>query len=216
MSHRYFDSLARTLPAHLDVRAVDLPGFGGTARPIERWEIGDYADHLARVIERLGGSPIILIGHSMGSQFVTELAHRRPDLVAGVVLMAPVVEIGRRTTAQQATALLADAMFERPSSNALVFADYVRTGPIWFATQLRAMLSYRIEERMPGLQMPVMVMRGERDTVSRTAWCRQLATLADDGEFVELSDLPHVAQRSSASAVSDAIAGFVERLSPRS
>ena len=211
MSHRSFHTLADELAPHHDVIALDLPGFGGTARPATGWEVADYADHIAHEIERADVGPVTLVGHSMGAQFVTEAAVRRPDLVAGVVLIGPVVEVARRTVWWQASALVLDTVVETPSTNILVFADYARSGLRWYLTEVPAMLGYPLEQRITGITCPVLVVRGARDPVSRSAWCRQLAALARDGEVLEVAGQAHVVQRSAADVVAAAITTFSAR-----
>jgi hypothetical protein len=52
--------------------------------------------------------------------------------VPQVVLMGPVVDVRNRTVFRQMTALTKDALlYETPGSNALVFSDYLRCGPLW-------------------------------------------------------------------------------------
>ncbi|MEM8924277.1 MAG: alpha/beta hydrolase [Actinomycetota bacterium] len=73
--------------------AVDLPGHGRSGgAPLT--SIGDMADWLGRYIEALAGAGIaggkgevVVVGHSMGTFIGLELAVRRPELVARLVLL---------------------------------------------------------------------------------------------------------------------------------
>lgn len=211
MSHRYFDRLASDLSPDHRVFAVDLPGFGGTARPSRPWSVEDYASHLIGELDRLGARNVSLVGHSMGAQFAVEVARLRPDAVGRLVLIGPVVESGRRTLWWQASALLLDSLREPPATGARVFADYVRTGIRWYLTELQAMFAYPIEQRMSELRVPVLVIRGARDPVSRSAWCLHLAHLTPNGVVLQIGGQPHVVQRSAAPTVGAAIRSFVQR-----
>jgi pimeloyl-ACP methyl ester carboxylesterase len=51
--------------------------------------MSDFADAVASVIEREGASPALVVGHSFGGQAALRLAHRRPELVRGLLLAAP-------------------------------------------------------------------------------------------------------------------------------
>jgi pimeloyl-ACP methyl ester carboxylesterase len=67
--------------------ALDLYGFGYSARPAglstrERW-----AEQLATFITEVIGEPAVVIGHSMGGVAVSELARTRPELTRGLVLV---------------------------------------------------------------------------------------------------------------------------------
>lgn len=74
--------------AHHGYRAVaiDLPGHGGTpGEPCS--SIGDYADWLAEAIAGLDVGAVHVAGHSLGSLIGLELAARRPELVATLMLL---------------------------------------------------------------------------------------------------------------------------------
>jgi pimeloyl-ACP methyl ester carboxylesterase len=67
--------------------APDLPGFGHSERlRVEEATIGDLADHVAGTLEALGVVRCAVYGMHTGAKVALELAHRRPDLVAGLVL----------------------------------------------------------------------------------------------------------------------------------
>jgi pimeloyl-ACP methyl ester carboxylesterase len=74
--------------AHHGLRAiaVDLPGHGHSeGEPLAT--IADMADWLGRFIEAAGIAPAAVVGHSMGSFIALELAARRHELVASIVLL---------------------------------------------------------------------------------------------------------------------------------
>ena len=119
----------------------------------------------------------------MGSQFAIEAALQQPGRVSQLVLMGPVVDSKRRTVMQQALALGRDSLFfESPSSNALVFTDYLRCGPVWYLKTLRVMMGYPTEQKIPGVSAPVLVLRGANDPVASADWCRRLAAHAAEGQ----------------------------------
>jgi pimeloyl-ACP methyl ester carboxylesterase len=77
-SHRYFARLHDELARDADTVSVDLPGFGGVAKPDHVLEVAETASGLAQVLDALGAGPYILVGHSMGTQWVVELAAKLP------------------------------------------------------------------------------------------------------------------------------------------
>ncbi len=67
--------------------ALDLYGFGYSARPSgtptrERW-----AKQVADVIREVVGGPAVVVGHSMGGVVAIEVARRYPELTRGLVLV---------------------------------------------------------------------------------------------------------------------------------
>ena len=77
------------LAPHVRVVAYDRAGLGGSAPAPGRATIGRMIDDLASVITGLAAGPCVLAGHSWGGILVQLLAFRRPDLVAGLVLVDP-------------------------------------------------------------------------------------------------------------------------------
>jgi pimeloyl-ACP methyl ester carboxylesterase len=208
MSHRYYRRLQVLLARHGDTLAIDLPGFGGTPTPDQQLSIADYATHTAATLEKMGVHRAVLVGHSMGAQFVTELALQRPDMISHVVLLGPVVDPARRTVFQQSLSLGLDSLLESPLGNAKVFSDYVRSGPRWYLTELPVMMTYALEARLALVSQPALVIRGSRDPVAAQPWCEKLAATAPNGRFVEIPGKPHIVQHGGAAGTAEAILDF--------
>jgi pimeloyl-ACP methyl ester carboxylesterase len=77
------------LAPRLRVAAYDRAGIGGSAPAPGLVTIDRQVDDLASVITGLAAGPCVLAGHSWGGMLVQLLAFRRPDLVAGLVLVDP-------------------------------------------------------------------------------------------------------------------------------
>lgn len=77
------------LAPHVRVTAYDRAGIGGSAPAPGPATIDRQVDDLASVITRLAAGPCVLAGHSWGGMLVHLLAFRRPELVAGLVLVDP-------------------------------------------------------------------------------------------------------------------------------
>lgn len=71
--------------------AVDRPGFGWSDRGAagKSWQLGEQARLIGLLLDRLGTGPVVVAGHSWGSAVGLRLALDRPDLVKGLVLIAP-------------------------------------------------------------------------------------------------------------------------------
>jgi pimeloyl-ACP methyl ester carboxylesterase len=208
MSHRYFRRLQVLLAGHGNTYAIDLPGFGATPRPDRQLSISDYADVIAATLQKMGAGRAVVIGHSMGAQFATELAAQNPDLVSHLVLLGPVVDPTRRSFRQQALALGRDSLREGPVGNAIALADYARSGMRWYMTELPVMLAYELQARLALVGQPVLVVRGSRDPVAPRTWCQKLVATAPDGRFLELPGKPHMVQHAAAASTAAGILAF--------
>lgn len=209
VSHRYLALLHDVLAEQRTVYSIDLPGFGGLPKPPRDVDVPAMAAALGVVVASLGAGPVVLVGHSMGSQWVVELAMQRPELVTDVVAMGPVADARHRTALAQTAALALDTLGEGPAINVVVFTDYVRCGPRWYLIQLRHMLAYRLEDRVAELRRPLLLIRGERDPIAGREWCRMLRDRAPRASLVAIPGQFHVAQQSRPRAVASAILAHV-------
>lgn len=193
VSARYFRPLADALEPDSHVLVPDLPGFGRSPDPEHALDVAELADVVATLVTDRGLVAPVLVGHSMGAQVVTEVLASRPGLAGGAVLIGPVVDVDARSATRQAVRLVRDLRHEPLRSNVVVFSDYLRCGPRRYIATLPHMLGYAIHERLPLAAEPVVVVRGEHDTVAPSSWVRHLAALAPRGSAAEVPDAGHVA-----------------------
>ncbi|MGI5128272.1 thioesterase II family protein [Pseudonocardia sp. CA-107938] len=90
-SASYFFPLARALPAHVEVFAVQYPGRQDRFTEPCIDDVGVLAEHLAPVLAARRDLPLVLFGHSMGATVAFEIARRLVDTAgppAGLVVSA--------------------------------------------------------------------------------------------------------------------------------
>ena len=70
-----------------------LPGHGTNHRDLGRTRYADWVQTVENVLDHLleGCDQVVLIGHSVGGMITLDIASRRPDDVAAVVVINPVV-----------------------------------------------------------------------------------------------------------------------------
>ena len=193
MSSSYFRPFTEVLARDSHVLVPDLPGFGRSPKVDAPLGVAGLADVVAALVEDRGLVAPVLVGHSMGTQTVTEVLASRPGLAAGAVLIGPVTDDRARSAGRQALRLLRDGRHEPMRVNALITADYVRCGPRWYAGTLPHMLRYPILERIAATVDPVLVARGANDPIAPLDWVRRLAAAAPRGSEAEIPGAGHVA-----------------------
>ena len=82
-----WDEVAARLTDHR-VLIVDRPGYGRSGE--ETLSIEGNAELLAAMVVERGAVPVTVVGHSYGGGVAIELAARRPDIVAGLVLVGSI------------------------------------------------------------------------------------------------------------------------------
>lgn len=197
MGHSVYDRFVSAARHECEVFCVDLPGFGDAPEPSEALSIQATADLLTECIRELHLAPLTAVGHSMGAQIVAELAARHPDLLECLVLIAPTVNRHERTAAKQAKRMLQDLGNNTFPVLTKGLVAYLRTGPRWFLKKLGPTLEHRIEDCLPAIPHPALVLRGERDAVCPHAWADEVTTLLPKGHLEELPDRGHEALISS-------------------
>ncbi|MGH3284829.1 MAG: alpha/beta fold hydrolase [Streptosporangiaceae bacterium] len=186
------------LAPHLRVAAYDRAGIGGSAPAAGLVTIDRQVDDLASVITGLAAGPCVLAGHSWGGMLVQLLAFRRPDLVAGLVLVDPGHE-------ELESALPLPAQWGWRVISAVCPDELHGDAPVTFA----AIRELRAAER-PFPDVPVVVLSAARGFPRRfrAHWTRlqaALAAAAPQGRHVVVGGTGHTIPRDRPGAVADTI-----------
>ena len=80
--------VAPKMTGDVDFRAVTLPGFSTVPKDPALRTLSDYADRLAELCEDVERP--VLLGHGIGGSMALDLASRRPEILGGLILHAPV------------------------------------------------------------------------------------------------------------------------------
>ena len=212
VSSRYFVPLARVLAEQRPVVALDLPGFGRSERPPRALGVGDLAGVLAAWLAQSGLQRPVLVANSMGCQIVVDLAVRRPELPGPLVLVGPSVDPHARTALRQAARLALDAVREPRSLVRLVVLEYARFGPLRLARLARSALADRIEEKLPLVAAPALVLRGARDPLAPPRWAREAASLLPQGRLAVVEGEAHACHYSAPGQVASVVERFLEEV----
>jgi pimeloyl-ACP methyl ester carboxylesterase len=95
-SHLNWDLLAPLLTPHGRVYAIDLPGFGRSEPGERKVSVQANVAVVKRFIDEVAGTPVVLVGNSMGGMISILVAGERPDAVSSLVLLDPAVPGPRR------------------------------------------------------------------------------------------------------------------------
>ncbi len=190
VGQRYFEPLARELG-------------NGLVRPEFR-EPASIAELGSQLGDLLDG-PTLLVANSMGCQVATALAVQRPELVRSLALVGPTVDSRTHSFVRHVFRLAADGWFEPLRLTATVISDYATFGPRALLRQARHALDDRIEERLPLLDVPAIVVRGAHDPLCQAGWAQEAAGLLPQGRLVTIAGAGHAVHFSHPREVADAI-----------
>jgi 2-hydroxy-6-oxonona-2,4-dienedioate hydrolase len=191
LSGTYMLPLARALASGFSALVPDLPGQGKSDQPRGPGDISDLAETLGNWLDASGLIRPAFVANSLGCQVVTELAVRRPQRVGPLVLVGPTVDPARRAGRHQLVAALRDSAREPFALLTLAARDNAAAGIRTLLATFRSALTDRIEERLPLIDQPTVVVRGELDGFVGAAWAEQAAALLPRGRLLVVPGEAH-------------------------
>jgi len=192
---RVWDALLPHLRLGLRILRFDKRGHGLSDDPSAPFTIQDLAGDAAAILDRFEVKEVTVVGLSIGGLIAQALAHARPDLVRGVVLMDTAARIGPPEMWQDRIAAvhrdgigsMADAVMvrwfppafhrDRGAELALWRNMLCRTTTAGYAGCCAAIAGADLTETTAALRLPAIVMAGELDAATPPALVRATADL---------------------------------------
>jgi 2-hydroxy-6-oxonona-2,4-dienedioate hydrolase len=210
VSSRYMVPTAERLAVHHRVYAPDLPGFGKSEKPPHALDVSGLSDALAAWMEAAGLKRAALVGNSMGCQIIADLAARRPERVERAVLQGPTMDPYARTILRQAGRFLLDTPREPPSLLPIELLDYLSAGTRRAWRTFRYALDDRIEDKLPKVRVPTLVVRGSQDPIVPQSWAEEVSGLLPMGRLVVIPDASHTLNYGRAPELARAVTDFLD------
>ncbi|WP_210481391.1 alpha/beta fold hydrolase [Naasia sp. SYSU D00948] len=191
-SHEDWRAAAQRLGARWRVFAVDLPGHGASPVATEPFTVVDLAQAVLDIVDLLDVDDFGVVGTSFGGAVAQELALAEPEglVFTGVVCSAPRMgdpESWREraaTVRRNGTGTLVSTLVERwfspgfatahPTVVGRVLAGVAATDDESYALCCEALGAWDATERIGGLRVPVVAVRGEHDPVATPEAMRPL------------------------------------------
>jgi pimeloyl-ACP methyl ester carboxylesterase len=222
---------------------LDLPGHGTADKPPLEWfTLKNYTALLDQFCRHFGLKDILLVGHSMGGLLSLNLALTRPELVASMILIAPVVEgsflayldpwLGLEKFVHHpltegllqiynAFPWLAAPVglnwYARPSmlmtdSFKQAQADFARCPFATLYGNFKLVRQADLRPHLPRLQTPTLVITGDRDRVVSPRQAELLARSAPQAKLVVISQSGHLPFDEQPELFAAAVAEYVRPL----
>lgn len=209
ISSLYMVPTARLLAQDFPVLAPDLPGFGWSGKPRAVLSVRGMADALAGWMQAVELSSAALVAHSLGCQVAVDLAVRRPELVQSLVLAGPTMDPAARRAWVMVARWVRDWPFERPSLGLAHLRDFALAGPRRALLTFRHALADRIEDKLPLIRVPTLVVRGERDPIAPQRWAEEAVGLLPQGRLAVIPRGPHCVNYGTPVAFAGVVRAFL-------
>lgn len=191
------NALDGPLTADFDVLAFDQRGLGRSSRPDIPYAMADYAEDVAGLLDAAGWGACGVVGVSFGGMVALEFAVRHPERVSRMVLCCtssggaggasyPLHELQQLPAAERAITSIElgdtrfDAAWREANPDAFTrILDMERASESvgddeagraqGFRRQLEARAAHDVWDRLPSLEMPVLVCGGRYDGIAPPA-----------------------------------------------
>lgn len=208
VSSRELRPLVARLGEHIPAWTVDLPGFGQSAKPPYPLGLPELADALADWLDAEQLPPACLVGCSFGCQLAVDVAVRYPKLVRSLVLVGPTVDPMARSWPRLISRWIRNSVREDPRMAPLNLADYREAGFRQVMASFTAAMRDRVEDKLPHVTAPTLVIRGEFDRMVPQAWAEEVTRRTPSARLVVVPGMPHMIPFRDPAALAPAIRGF--------
>lgn len=215
-------------PAH----AWDQPGYGESAT-VEPYDFEQVSAALRRLIEALGGEPVVLVGHSMGGMVAQEAYARFPELVKALVLcftspafagadtafarefiaarLAP-LDAGQ-TMAAIAARLMPTMRGSKSDPAGLALAERIMAAvpPDTYRKAVRMLTTFDRRRELAAIRVPTLLIAGTDDRTAPPEVMRKMAQKIPGAEYVLLEGCGHLGPMDQPEAVNAALEDFLRR-----
>jgi len=206
----YWKDQVVSFSKNFKVVAVDLAGHGESGLGRKSWTIEAFGCDVAAVVKKLGLRRVILIGHSMGGDVITEAARQLPGIVVGLIMIDTYKKLGPGRTPQEvkafvdklrtdfkdSTSALVKSMFAPGSDSSLVnwvAADMSSAPPAIALDALDHSFSYsrQIPRTLEEIKLPVISINSDSsptDVESMEHYGVQVMIMQGAGHFMMMED----------------------------
>lgn len=191
LSHRYMIPTATRLTSSLKVYMPDLPGYGDSDKPRETYDVPALADAVAAWMPTVGLERASFLGNSFGCQVIADLAARHPQRTQAVVLQGPTTPKDERSVFWQFVRWRQNQRYNPEWLGDVTRVDYEKAGTMRLLRSFFVQIGDPIEDKMPRIQAPVLVIRGSEDPIANQEWCEALVRLCRRGELAVIPEVAH-------------------------
>ena len=219
---------AKLAPTHRTI-ATDHRGWGESEAPASGYALADLAADATGVVRALDLKRYVLVGHSMGGKVAQLLAARRPEGLAGLVLVAPApptplalpkvardMMAGAYDTAESVEATIDQVLAGSPLGRAdreQVVSDSLRGAGQARKAWPTATSLEDISDIVARIEVPVLVISGDKDRVDTPDALRaELLPRIPQARLQVLADVGHLSPLEAPDTLAGLIADFVGTL----
>jgi len=194
-SWRYWVPTMEELSIEYRTYALDLWGFGDSDRLDGHYDVESYVTLVRDFITTLGiKPPIPLVGHALGAVTAVLLAARHPDMVSRVMAVSlPLLgETLNPRLSNQGGSIPIDRVLGRrlPPEYESVRVEAIKAEESAVIGSANSVRGLNLSPKLARIQVPVLLVHGERDNVVPPPQAERLNGLLGTGSQIHFITLP--------------------------
>jgi pimeloyl-ACP methyl ester carboxylesterase len=190
------------------------------------------AEALLRLLDRMNVARVHLVGHSMGGMVAQEFAATRPDRLRSLVLVATSAAFGRadgdwqreflatrlgpldrgRSMADLAPGIVAGLVGEAPDPAGVAQAirSMAKVPEATYRAALRCLLSFDRRDALRRIEVPTLLLAGERDQTAPPAVMERMAARIPQARCLVLPRAGHLANLEQPTSFNQELSAFLQ------
>ena len=213
VSSGYMMPTAVRLAPHYHVYLPDLPGFGRSPKPPHILNVTELSDTLASWMQTMKLPPAMFLGNSMGCQVIVNFALRYPECIKRAILVSPTMDPKALTIRQEAGRLLQDTPCEPIHFLPVLLREYALAGIPRTIRTLQYAFEDPMEEHLPHVHIPILVVRGSRDPIVPQDWAEKVTSLLPNSQLVVVQGAGHAVNFNSPDKLVRLVQSFLQNTS---
>lgn len=210
VSSRYMIPTVLELAEEFNVCCPELPGTGKSSKPTHTLNIPELAETLDAFLRKSEIDSAVIVGHSFGCQIAAEFALRYPHKIERLILAAPSGDPSVNSAFRYFSRLLFNALLEPFSLIPIAIRDYFKSGVRRGFRTFQFAIRDRVEEKLPNIEAPTLVIRGSRDPIVSHDWAEQMTRLLPKGELITIEGAAHAVNYNSPKQFASVIHKFIQ------
>lgn len=215
-------------PSH----AWDQPGYGESPL-VDPYDLEQVSVALKRLVDALGGEPVVLVGHSMGGLVAQEAYVRHPGIVKALVLSftSPAFAGGDSEFTKQFIAARIDPLDQGQGMpdiarrlmptmrgsvsdpEGLALAEKIMSGiaPDTYRKAVRLLTTFDRRRELADIKVPTLLIAGSDDRTAPPKVMEKMAQKIPGAEYVLLEGCGHLGPMDQPDAFNAALLAFLKR-----
>jgi 2-hydroxy-6-oxonona-2,4-dienedioate hydrolase len=209
VSSRHMVQVGELLAPYVRVYSPDLPGYGQSGKPRHFLTLRELSDVLADWMTAIGLDRAALLGSSYSAQIVADFAVRYRERITRAVLASLTVDPRSRPLPKLIWLWRVNEAREPKHVGQITKRDYKDVSKLRALFTMWQMVKDHVEERLPQIEVPTLVVRGGKDPLVSQEWAEQITRLVPKARLAVIPGGAHALNLDSPLELARVVRPFV-------